>query len=42
VLAEGVADRHLPIAVALGQQVEGEHLGVVEVVGDLGVGGRRA
>ena len=39
--AERVGDRHLGVAVALGQQVEGEHLGVVEVVDDLGVGGRR-
>src|SRR6266508_4164533 len=34
-----VADRHLQVAVALGQQVQGEHLGVVVVVDDLGVGG---
>ena len=36
--AELVADRDLQVAVALGQQVEGEDLGVVVVVDDLGVG----
>ena len=39
VLAEAVADRHLRVAVALAQQVERQHLGVVEVVDDLGVRG---
>jgi hypothetical protein len=36
--AELVADRDFQVAVALGQQVEGEDLGVVVVVDDLGVG----
>jgi hypothetical protein len=36
--AEAVADRDLQVAVALGQEVEGEDLGVVVVVDDLGLG----
>ena len=35
-----VGDRHLEVAEALGQEVEGQHLCVVVVVDDLG-GGRR-
>ena len=41
-LAEAVGDRDLGVHEALGEQVEGEHLGVVVVVDDFcGTRGRR-
>ena len=40
VRAEGIADRHLGITESLAEQVEGEHLSVVVVVPDFGLGRR--